>query len=157
MNTDITHVLIPIILLSVCAGILFIENLHYLYVLYSIRGKLYLSTLLLGCAGFIFVTCEILVILFGIMGLKNLGNYFHLFQATTTAFFLLLLPMFLYYLLDLKICNKIVLITLMVIATIFLITLLFIIFFKLDLFLNFNKGVILHILGHGTLQEDILG
>lgn len=141
MNIDITHIIIPIILLSFCAGILFIESLHYLYVLYSIKGKLYLSTFFLGCAGFIFVTSEILTILFGTLGFYELGKYSHLTQATTTAFFLLLLPLFLYYFLDLKVWNKIILKILIFVSIIFLITLIFIIIFKLSLFLNFNKVV----------------
>ena len=139
MDTNFIQIIIPIILLSLCAGILFIENLHYLYILYSIKGKLYLSTFFLGCAGFVFVASEIAVILFGIMNFYSLGKFFHIIQAITAASFLIFLPLFLYYLLDLNLYNKIILKTLIVISAMFLIFLIFIVFFKQNLFLDFNK------------------
>ncbi len=140
MNTYLNQVFFPIIILSICAGILLIENLHYLFIFLFTKGKLYLSTLLLGITGFIFVTSEILVISSGVMDFFLIGRFFHLLQAFTTTFFLLLLPLFLYYFLDLNYYLRNILKVIIIISTIFIVFLLFIIIFKPALFLNFNKA-----------------
>lgn len=141
MDTYFNQTIFPLIILSICAGILLIENLHYLFIFIFTKGKLYLSILLLGFSGLVFVISEILVITFGIMDLFLIGRFFHLLQTFTTTLFMLFLPLFLYYFLDLNYYLRKILKIIIILSIIFIIFLLFIIIFKPTLFLDFNKAL----------------
>lgn len=95
---ELKSALSPVILLSVFAGIIFIGTILYLYVFSITKRKLYLSISLMGFLGVSFISCEVIVIVSGILGMPDMGFFFHRLQALAAAFFLGGLPCFVYYL-----------------------------------------------------------
>ncbi|MBN1532376.1 MAG: response regulator [Spirochaetes bacterium] len=131
-------VLVPIILLSLCTGILAIGTLLYLYIYYYSKKKLHLSVVIIGIISTMTTGNEIAVIVFGLIGMSELGMQFHRLQALSITLYLFALPFILHQVLELnrrlKRVNRVVYITGAVLACI----LIAIAYGAPDIFLSFT-------------------
>jgi signal transduction histidine kinase/ActR/RegA family two-component response regulator len=113
-------VLLPIILLSLCMGILIIGTVLYSYIYYYTGALLHLSVVIIGVASTLNIGNEIAVIVSGVIGLREIGMQFHRLQALSITLYLFALPFILHQVLELnrrlKRMNRIIYITGAVIA-----------------------------------------
>jgi signal transduction histidine kinase len=91
---------LPIIVLSLCIGILTCGFLVMVYVSAVEKKWLYGTIALLSLLGLCFTGSEIAVILCGYSGNFSLGRQFHRIQALSAAVFIFALPFYLAYLLE---------------------------------------------------------
>ncbi len=118
-------IFMPVLLLSICSGILLIGSLLYLFVYIFEKKRLFLTILIMGILGFTFTTCEVLVIIFSSVQNSSMALFFHRIQAVAALFFSFALPMLLSDILELgkkfKKFNTILYKTLVLISLILLI------------------------------------
>ncbi|MBN2510843.1 MAG: response regulator [Spirochaetales bacterium] len=100
MNSELYKSLLPVILLSLCAGTIAIGSILYMYICHTTKKPLYAAISLLGFIGFGFIFFEVLTIASGILSLPDAGYVCHLLQACSAGFFLPALPYFISFLLE---------------------------------------------------------
>lgn len=96
MNTEINilQILIPL----VCSTVLFTGVIMFTVLIIATREKVYISLVGFALCGFTYVFCEILVVMPGIQNFGfSLGIQFFRIQQLAGAFFLFVIPLFLYY------------------------------------------------------------
>ncbi|TAL39932.1 MAG: response regulator [Spirochaetes bacterium] len=110
----------PIVLLSLCSGILLIGTVLYLYVYSVTRTRLYLATVIIGSLGILYTCIDMLVIVSGIRGLPRTGMEFHRIEALVVAYYMFALPYMFHHMLELtpalKRANRAIYSTTLVIA-----------------------------------------
>jgi signal transduction histidine kinase/ActR/RegA family two-component response regulator len=94
-------IFMPVLLLSICSGILLIGSLLYLFVYIFEKKRLFFTILIMGILGFIFTTSEVLVIILSVVANKPLALSFHRIEAISALFYSFALPMLLSDILEL--------------------------------------------------------
>ena len=99
VEVTITQILVA----SICAGALLIGCFLFIYLFFKRKEKLHLSMMFMSIFGFVFVASEMFILTLGGLD-KNIfwGRQLHRIEQLAGAFFIFSLPLFTYYLLELR-------------------------------------------------------